>query len=323
MSDISTQPSPEEELTVDSSSTVHNFALPKDYNVYVSLIQDKVNSFLNLNIWEGIDKTVLRKWLKNFSTDEERYFAHCILDHLIYRNDAQTESMLFNLISIDIPNLLLKHKPLDVYPFVTLGGFKNSSEPKVRLVCVKSEFDAPTKSSHFVARMLKRKMMINEKWIITPDQIQLCINSGTKCFIFIDDFLGTGNQFNEMGIEIGLQKMIKNSDLFFAYAPLTAHQFGIQFLNTEYPELKITCVEHLDECNSIFKTAFNDGVNTEESSRAFYMDLMKRKTGSSDGDLLGYGKLELAYAFEQSVPDNNLLLLYWNLNSNINPLFYR
>lgn len=299
------------------------FSLPKDYNIYVSLIQDKISSFMNLNIWQGIDKTVLRKWLKNFDTEEEKYFAHCILDHLIYRNDAQTESMLYNLISIDIPNMLLKYKPTDVYPYITMGGFKNSTDPKVRLVCVKSEFDAPTKSSHFVARMLKRKMMINERWIITPDQIQLCINSGTRCFIFIDDFLGTGNQFNEMGIEIGLQNLLNNQDLFFAYAPLTAHKFGIEVLAKEYPNLKITCVELLDESNGIFNRAFNDGVNTVESSRKFYLDLMKRKTGSSDGDLLGYGRLELAYAFEQSVPDNNLLLLYWNLNSNINPLFYR
>ena len=308
------------------STIIKAFSLPKDYSIYINQIHEKVNNFINLNIWRGIEKIKLKQWLKNFISDEEKYFAACLLDNLIYRNDSQTESMLFNLISIDIPNLLLKYKPDGVDPYVTLGGFNSATEPKVRLVCVKSEFDSPTKSSHFIARMLKRKMMIHERWIITPDKIQHCIDSGTKCFLFIDDFLGTGSQFNDMAIEINLKSKLNLPDVFFAYTPLTAHSTGIDFLNAEYTKLKVTCVEKLNESNSIFNTAFNDGVNTPEGSKQFYLDFMKRKSGISaitEDILLGYGKLELTYVFEQAVPDNNIPLIYWNANSSIDSLFYR
>lgn len=305
---------------------VSPFILPKDYMVYVNQIHEKINDFINLNIWRGIEKMKLKQWLKNFTTDEEKYFAACILDNLIYRSDSQTESMLFNLISIDIPNLILNHKPAGVNPLVTLGGFKNSVDPSIRLVCVKGEFDAPSKSSHFVARMLKRKMMINENWIITPDKIDSCLKSGTKCFVFIDDFLGTGDQFHEMAEDIKLKEKLELVDTFFAYAPLTAHSDGVTFLNQSYPKLKITFVEKLDETNSVFNSAFNDGVNSPEGSRKFYIDFMKRKSGLGDlikDSALGHGRLELTYVFEQSVPDNNISLIYWNLNSSINALFYR
>jgi hypothetical protein len=312
-------------LVEESKATV-SFGLPKDFSIYIEQINEKVNNFINLNIWRGIEKTKLKQWQKNFLSEEEKYFAACILDNLIYRNDDQTESMLLNLLTVDIPNLLLKHKPLNVDPYITIDGFKNATEPNVRLVCVKSEFDSPSKSSHFIARMLKRKMMIHEGWLITPDKIQPCINSGTKCFIFIDDFLGTGNQFNEMGIEILLRDKLDIKDVFFAYAPLTAHTIGIDFLQKEYPKLKLTCVEQLDESNSVFNACFNDGINTPITSKQFYLDFMKRKTGlttSLDSAFLGYGTLELAYVFQQAVPDNNIPLLYWNSNSSINALFYR
>jgi len=321
------------DLTAENESTLiepietkaTSFVLPKDYIVYVSQIHEKVNNLINHRIWSGIDKLKLKQWLKNFDSEEEKYFAACVLDNLIYRNDAQTESMLYNLISIDIPNLLLKHKPVGINPYATLFGFRSSIDPQIRLVCVRGEFDGPSKSSHFVARMLKRKMLINEGWMITPDQIEPCMNSGIKCFLFIDDFLGTGNQFDNMATEIMLKNKLSDPDCFFAYAPLTAHSTGIKFLNKEYPGLKIACVEKLDEANSVFNSAFNDGLNTPESSRQFYLEFMRRKAALtlSDEDLLGYGSLELSYVFEQSVPDNNLPLMYWNRNSSINSLFYR
>lgn len=309
-----------------STSITTPFIVPKDYNVYISQINEKVNNLVKHNIWRGIEKIKLKQWMKNFDSPEELYFAACVLDNLIYRNNAQTESMLYNLISIDIPNLLHKHKPKNVNPYITLFGFKNSIETNVRLVCVKGEFDGPSKSSHFVARMLKRKMLYAENWMITPDLIKPCMDSGIKCFIFIDDFLGTGSQFEVIADEIELNKKLQIPDAFFAYAPLVAHKTGIDFLVTKYPGLKITCVEKLDESNSLFNSAFNDGVNNPINSREFYTEYIKRKSAISalsSEDLFGFGELALTYVFEEACADNNLPLIYWNRNSSINSLFYR
>lgn len=86
--------------------------------------------------------------------------------------------------------------------------------------------------------------------------------------------------------------------------------------------------------------AFADGHNDVSSARDFYYELLethglcdasRQSSGADPKDpslipwahRMGYGNLELLYAFGHAVPDNSLPILWWQRGKNWNPLFNR
>src|SRR5436190_14170332 len=110
------------------------FTVPLHGQIYYDTIKERCNNLIDLNIWDGIEKIQLRKWLNNFSTEEEKYFAACVLDCLIFRSEQQTESLFFQLFYKEIPNLI-RRKNLSVDANL-IARLKETPDPKVRLVSV-------------------------------------------------------------------------------------------------------------------------------------------------------------------------------------------
>src|SRR5438067_1032212 len=81
------------------------FMLPRDGQTYHIEIFDRCRELINFDIWGGLHLSRLRSWITNFKTDEEKYFAACILDNLIYRSKAQTINLLEQLFQRVIPDL--------------------------------------------------------------------------------------------------------------------------------------------------------------------------------------------------------------------------
>lgn len=290
-----------------------DFKIPSNWETYFYSIKERVYDLIRNQIWSGIQIVQIELWLKNFESNEEKYFAACILDSLIYRSNAQTEALVFQLFTKSIPNLTR------VYP-TPIGKLDNiletlgkTTSPAFRIVAATGEFDGPTASSYFISRLLRRQFSVYESWIINPKEISRYYNDDIKIFIFIDDFLGTGNQFYELGIEIDLTYILRQA--YCIYAPLVAHQKGIEFLKEEYPALKIVYGEYLENESAIFNHYFNDDINTPETAKNFYLKLIKSKNfGITDSNrYFGYGNLALAYAFEHGIPDNSLHILWYNM----------
>jgi len=172
---------------------------------------------------------------------------------------------------------------------------------------------------------MKRHLRINESWIITPWGVAESITKGTQVFIYIDDFLGTGDQFSEIAAIEKLPTTFRNS--YSVYAPLTAHTRGITALTNSYPQMKVVSVEVLNEEHSLFSPeslTFDDGINTPESAERFYSALLASRGLTLYGsDRHGYGGLELAYAFSHAVPDNCLPILWYSHSADWHPLFDR
>jgi hypothetical protein len=67
---------------------------------------------------------------------------------------------------------------------------------------------------------------------------------------------------------------------------------------------------------------FKDECNTPDSAKEFYYELL-RKRRLTFTRKLGYGQLELAYAFEHAAPNNSLPILWYNGGKKWTPLFNR
>src|SRR3989442_15480582 len=111
------------------------FTLPKDGQTYHTEIFDRCRELINFGIWGGLHLSRLRSWVTNFRTDEEKYFAACILDHLIYRSKDQTIGLIEQLFRRVIPDLTrLDPTPQGVLEDC-LPNLRNSqSDPGIRLV---------------------------------------------------------------------------------------------------------------------------------------------------------------------------------------------
>jgi hypothetical protein len=303
------------------------FSLPQDAQTYHSEIIDRCTELINFNIWGGLHPSRLRSWVTNFRTDEEKYFAACILDNLIYRSKDQTIAMLEQLFERVVPDLArLDPTPIGTIPDCLQNLRESHPDPGLRLVTAVKNIDPPTKSAHEIARFMKRYLSIREQWIIKPWEMNGAIRNGINVFIFIDDFLGTGEQFDEL---LTIEKIDNTmlSSIYAVYAPLTSHEVGLQELAKSYPSLRVKSVELLKRTHGVFhqeSNCFADGVNTPDSAKEFYYNLLKKRNFDLSGpDRRGFGHLELTYAFEHATPDNSLPILWWAHSTEWTPLFDR
>ena len=183
------------------------FQLPRDGLTYTKTIISRCESLISTRIWADLDSSAFHLWLANFRNDDERYFAACVLDALIYRSKAQTLSLisqLFGRVLYDETRLCSTpigalEKPLD--------RLRSGDEPGFRLVTAVRQDDPPTKSAHIVARHLKRVFRVPETLIIKAWEVERCIAAGVSVFVFIDDFLGTGDQFETFFRDEKLDKL--------------------------------------------------------------------------------------------------------------------
>ena len=316
---------------VDNISKKSNqFSLPPGAHAYIKEITERCEDLINTGIWSGIHVQRLRGWLNNFRTEQEKYFAACVLDNLIYRSEAQTIALLKQLFQRTIPDLIrLNISTIDaIYDWEE--KLKRSPtdcpvNPEVRLVTATGMNDSPTKSAHQIARLMKRFLRIDEKWIINSWEIIENIRCGIKIFIFIDDFLGTGSQFESLISDGPLNQVL--SEAYFAYLPLTAHVQGISYLQKNFPLLHVSATEILDETHGVFhgkSACFKDGINSPQIAKEFYYNLLdKHKISVTGANRRGFGHLELAYIFQHAAPDNSLPILWWEYSEKWYPLFDR
>lgn len=302
------------------------FSIPKDGGIFITDINDRCATLIDLGIWEGMSRTQLAAWLTNFETDAEKYFAACVLDSLIYRSEAQTISLIQQLLQRTF-SYAAQHLPLvgtSEADWIDLLR-KDASDPRIRLVPVVREDDPPTKSAHHILRLMKRKFQVDERWIVYARHLVSTLPLDLEAIFFIDDFLATGDQFHYFFENESLRSLIGRVHL--AYLPLVGYVEGIKRLETEYSRLLVRPVEILDNTHRLFHIeceCFDDGTNTASDAATFYYDLLARRginlTGSARR---GHGGLELAYSFVHASPDNCLPILWWDKSPSWKPLFNR
>lgn len=305
------------------------FKLPNDWIVYTESIKERCENLISHGLWQGIELTRLKRWMSNFKSDEEKYFCSCILDGLIYRSEDQTISLLNHLLQrtiVDITSesIVPTFRPIASWYRESMNGF-SGVDPGFRFVPVVKSKDAPTKSGYHVARLMRRKLSMESIMIINSSEIRNSRNLGAEVYIFIDDFLGTGEQFCEFVEQENLEDLLENICLI--YIPLVAHESGISKIQERFnKKIIVTGVEILGKQHMVFQPesgCFKDGTNTAQDAKEFYHDLLEKRSLITDASHLdGYGNLELLFAFNHAVPDNSLSILYQKAED-WSPLFDR
>lgn len=282
-----------------------------EIDIYFKEKKERSEKMIDYGIWRGVHSDDLGAWLKNFTSDEERFFAACILDWLVYRNDEHVVSMLYDLLTKHLHNQWrLDGNPLyneEINPLIMARSKWN--DPGFRYVTAVTKKDKDTKSGYHLARYLNQKLEVSTNWNIKSTEIDVAYQNGIKTFLFVDDIIGTGEQMNNVLCEAGVGNY---SDVFVYVAVCAAHEEGIRTIHKSFPFVRILYAELIPKDSSVFiqfPTA-EMGFENAEALKSWYINFMK-KNGVDEAKSLGRGDLGLVYAFESNVPNDSLPLLYY------------
>ena len=304
-----------------------DFKLPRNGQLYVSNIFERYEALIEGTVLGRITKHRLNAWKRNFESPEERYLAACLLDSLIYRSERQTEALAHQLFQRVLPDLARRVAlPQGLIKDWRRTLSHDARDRGIRLVpVIDKERHPPTKSSPPISRLIRMNVPVDEKWFIWPGQSVEPVDGCAPLLIFIDDFLGTGDQFGEV------YRVITGSNTerpLAIYAPLVAYRKGADDLQRQFPELRIVAAEWLEESHRIFSAEskfFDDGENSPESAEAFYLQFIRSKNwkeGYLRGMPLGFKNCGLSYAFDHGSPDATLPI-FWDEQDGFYHLFFR
>lgn len=294
--------------------------LPDRWEQFYTAVKDRTESFIDIG-YLTIEKPDLANWLDNFKTDEGKFLSSLLLYRLTFRNQKAVLSMLRQIVDIIIPNVL---KTEIGYQIPDLESFHNSlqapprkSKLPFRLSTITTN-DEIAKSGHSLLRDFQRKIETTGKigyhndLNISPEKYGTIQNDypEVKLIFIIDDFLGSGNAFNEFAERYGFRK----HDLKFVYLPLGAHQEGISKITCNFPNIILRPIEKLDNRNSFFSNSLYPSFITqhlsEEDLKELYQEVFINNYKLGNKERYGFGELAICHCYDDSVP-NNMLPIFW------------
>ena len=285
--------------------------IPREADSFVEATFSQCKQLIRANIWT-VDASRYEGWRRQFQGPEEEFFSACILHKLIFRSRRQFEAGLLSIFRGGLRNVITPN----AHDLSFAEMLSKNKRGKIKLVPVLGDKDPPTKSGPYVLRRLQRLMDVKKPWMCWPWQAKRKLEEGdVDSVVFVDDFLGTGQQFEDFFKQWKFDTFLGNATL--VYCPVVAHHDGLKHLANVFPGITVVSAEVLDTENHGF---FSNSVWSELSGGAisgkeaisWYKDFL-RERGINPGveKTFGYGGLALTLGFSHSTPNNSLPLLWY------------
>lgn len=295
--------------------------IPENSDSFVTSVKGDSRKLIDLGLWP-ISQSRFDGWLHQFCGREEKFFAASLLNQLTLRTSRQFESGLGALFRGAVSSEIFP----DLDDLALVEKLAGRADPRVRLVPVICEVDPPTKSGPLVLRRLQRILKINPKWMVWPWQAGALIDQGkVDHVVFVDDFLGSGSQFEKFARQWGFSDQKAGAE--FIYAPVASHVSGLKYLEDKLEFVKVVTTERLSTVDEFFTEdvwqRLGQGCIASDDAKDWYLSFARskgvepRSTGS-----LGFGNLALTFGFSHSTP-NSCIPLLWYESSQWQPLLER
>ncbi|OAI05295.1 hypothetical protein A1353_00205 [Methylomonas methanica] len=284
-------------------------SLPENSIYFVESVINESRQLIDRGLWD-IRMARFDSWIKQFCGPEEEYFCACLLDQLTFRTTQQFEASLRSLFRSNLNGkIFTEFSDLEL-----LGKLEERKDQRLRVVPVICESDPPTKSGPLVLRRLQRILQIRQKWMCWPWQAAEMIHKNeVDIIIFVDDFLGSGVQFERFFKQWKFHET--SEEVSYFYAPVVAHQQGIKHISTKLPFVRVTSAETLNKSHGFFDDAvwnqLGQGCVSANDAKIWYGTFTEHH-GIRPRDMeLGVGDLALTFGFSHSTPNNSLPILWY------------
>lgn len=294
---------------------------------YQSALLD-TRSIIDMGLWSGVERHRFDNWCQQFTGEGEKVILALLLRQLVYRSKEQVRALLYQAFDRGIPQKLFEITgDENVFEEMKLYQSHRNYPRSILIVPVIRDFEPPTKSGPLVARLFKKMININDRMMKWPWQLDEIDN--LKTIIFVDDFVGTGEQFLKF-CDHHIDQSIFEKDLTFLYAPITANSEGLDNITKTKPFINVSPIELVTPENNFFTASQNEHSLSScevQELEGYYNRLLTRvgldNIGQRKGKMTkGYGGLALTYAYEHGTPNGSLPLL-WANSDNYTSLFSR
>lgn len=284
------------------------------------IVTTKCAFLLEVQVWPLLERLDPERWLSNFEQFELDH-AIALLDSFIYLRQSIMEALLLDAFQALSRTMLVRGEP-----FLSTQAKWRQFVDTVVITCVRGEDPKPTDSGYHFLRMARQKLGIDESRIVEPaNALEMLVATGPRPVIFVDDFVGSGDQFvttwqREIEMPSLRQKISFERYLAsvrgarFIYCPLVCTEYGRLRIEMTCPGVSLRPAHFLPAEYGAFTAGSNIWPPALESTAASFIDNASARAGIPSGERRGFHNLGLALGFEHSIPDATLPLLYWNKN---------
>lgn len=291
----------------------------------VQEILSKCDILKRAGLWPPEPKLRPRAWLRNFD-DSDAHIAAFLLDKFTFYNKSLTDALL-----------------VASYNSIGDGMAKGPSAPQwaelvasissAVLTPVRGENPNPTDSGYFLCRSARQLLHLNDSFVLDSDAaLDHAYQGGTV--IFIDDFVGSGDQF------VSTWNMLDKQSRSFAdahskthftaiYVTLVTTDFGLIKINNCAPSVAV-CATHILERKSTIEGVMDSNPSWKSPILQFLAKYTPRLTptepyiaNNQNYLMFGYKTRGLMFGFEHSIPDATLPIFWSPGRDNWEPLIER
>lgn len=260
-------------------------------------------------------------WLKNF-TPEEVPLALRLLEGFTYFSQELVAQM-FRSAFLNVSQKVVNNKQ----NYLTAQNEWSSFIDSILVVRVTGEIPNDADSGFAFARLAREVLNIPERQILPPDQAITALLSGrTYNVLFVDDFVGSGNQFGDtwerryktnLSISYSFKDvagMLTPNTNFF-YCPVICTELGRVEIARRCPEVQIEPAHFYGSKHSAITADSDIWREDMQTEGPEFVKIASERAGLPDlngevGCWRGFGKLGLALSFQHGWPDASLPLFY-------------
>jgi hypothetical protein len=293
------------------------------------LVLSKCSFFVDVHLWPLRKNLNPELWLSNFHDDEAEYAVH-LLNNFLYFSDQLINQLFITAFQL-LSNRLRRRKDSFLIAQASWGSFVDN----LIITPVTGEIPNISDSGFSFARKARQQLGIREEQLLSQeDCLRALVDGGPRPVIFVDDFVGSGNQFIETwkrrirvreSLSIDFREISSTHGTQFFYCPLFCTQYGFEIIQSQCPSVIINPAHILTEKYSALNKDYWPERLRDKSRDFLYVSSQRAGIPDNNGDVddwRGFHKLGLSVAFGDSVPDATLPLFYWQLNG-WNPLIKR
>ena len=295
-------------------------------DVYVKEVLARCEALKRSGMWLSEPRIRPRAWIENF--DEcDKYLAAKLLERFVFYSQLLTDALLtasFYSIGDGLKKGPVEHSRDEFLALL----------PNAIFTPVLGENPNPTDSGYYLCRRTRQVLAVDEDKQIKSTREALEAAKLGKTIIFVDDFIGSGDQFlktwrdgsSGTSFEI-IQQQVGFPSI---YVSLVGTESGIYNIWQGAPNVSVCVTHKIDERETIW------GIRKSDQDLFDQIDYLLKKYAPrltpnvndqymKQGEFIiyGYKNRGLFFAFEHSVPDATLPIFWCRGTNNWEPLIER
>jgi hypothetical protein len=291
----------------------------------LELILEKCSDFADFQVWPLRARMDPRLWLKNFDEADQEVAHHLLNAFMFFSPDLTAQLFTTAIQNLSTSRRWREHRPGNV--FEEWRRFLR----RLTVTHVTGEVPKATDSGQFVTRLARDRVGVPEEQILSPAEAlsRRLLRGDDGPLIFVDDFMGAGEQFMSTwrqrhlvgGKRVSFEDVaVRSSDpmadweIYFVPAICTAR--GLAKLADECPVVEVSAGNVLDEKYSVFhESSIVWPEELAEKGRGMIERVSRRLRLPEDGDkwdYRGFRRQGLAIGFDHKIPDATIPLFRLN-----------